>query len=159
MDDEEKTKEQLIGELITLRQQLAESEKSEGPAGLHNDGYFQQRLDEEVARSSRYGLELSLIMLDIDNFEMYSKRSGQVMVDEALQLAGGTVRDCTRQVDIACHYGGSKFAIILPHTGSSGAIVVAERLRQAMPESINIKSHVLQHRTDCQCGHCIFPYR
>jgi len=98
--------------------------------GLYNQAYFQRRLEEEVARSSRYGLEFSVIMIDVDGFEAYVTRRGYVAGNEIIKMLGISVHGCVRAVDIVCRYGGSKFAIILPHTDLGGAQVVAERLRQ-----------------------------
>ena len=117
-------------ENAVLSQEVARFATIDRLTGLYNQSYFQERLEEEVARSSRYGLEFSVIMTDLDGFEAYVTRRGYVAGNEIIRMLGTSVRGCIRAVDMACRYGGSKFAVILPHTDLDGAQVVAERLRQ-----------------------------
>jgi len=105
---------------------------TDGLTGLYNHRYFQERLGEEVARALRFGGECSLIMLDLDHFKIYNDLFGHVAGDEALRRVGQILRDHTRQVDIACRYGGEEFAIILPQTAAVAAYEGAERLRRAV---------------------------
>ena len=157
MTDEEKTKEQLIAELVELRGRVAESETLDRSTGVHNRRYFEECLENELRRSSRYGLELSLIMFDVDNFEIYTDRLGQTAGDEVLQMVGRSVRDCIRQMDVACRYAGGKFGVILPHTGSSGAGVVAERLRQTVERVFALKSMFSHIGLTLSLGIACFP--
>ena len=110
--------------------------------GLCNHGSFQERLAEEVRRALRYGTECSLIMLDLDYFKIHNDLFGHVAGDEALKRLGQILRDYTRQVDVACRYGGEEFAVILPHTGPLQAYNVAERLRQAVEKAFALTSGV-----------------
>jgi len=109
-------------------------------SGLYNHGHFQERLEEEVARSLRFGGKCSLIMLDLDHFKVYNDLFGHVAGDEALKRVGQVLRDYTRQVDIACRYGGEEFAVILPQTDSTGAYETAERLRRAVETALSLES-------------------
>jgi len=117
-------------ENAVLLQQVRKSGTIDGPTGLYNWAYFRQRLEEEAARSSRYRLEFSIIMFDMDGFESYVARCGDIAASEIIRTLGTSVRDCIREVDMGCRYGRSRFVVILPHTDSGGAEVMAERLRQ-----------------------------
>jgi len=76
-------------------------------------------------------------MLDLDHFKIYNDLFGHVAGDEVLKRVGRVLRDHTREVDIACRYGGEEFTLILPQTGSADACQAAERLRQAVEQALS----------------------
>ncbi|MER3422366.1 MAG: hypothetical protein C4293_03190 [Nitrospiraceae bacterium] len=96
--------------------------------GLVNRRHFEERLREEVERTKRHHSPLSLIMVDLDDFKAINDRFGHPVGDQALQTAARIIRQTVRTIDVACRYGGEEFAIILPHTPTSGAITIAERI-------------------------------
>lgn len=100
--------------------------------GLNNYRFMQQRLEEEVERCRRYHKNLSLLMLDADNFKSYNDRFGHVAGDVALTELGKVIRSQVRDVDLVCRYGGEEFSVVLPETDSAGAFVVAEKVREAV---------------------------
>ena len=59
--------------------------------GLRNYRHLQQRLDEEVARATRYGKHLSLLMLDADDFKAFNDTHGHVAGDVALAELGAVI--------------------------------------------------------------------
>lgn len=100
--------------------------------GLYNHGYLHQRLDEEVRRAVRFGRNLSVIILDIDDFKQFNDRYGHPRGDVVLRAVGTIIRDNLREIDIAARYGGEEFVAILPETDTAGAAAVAERIRAGM---------------------------
>jgi diguanylate cyclase (GGDEF)-like protein len=101
--------------------------------GLYNHRHFYKRLAEEVARSQRYGLALSLLIIDIDDFKRYNDAFGHRAGDSLLREVAGLLKAETRHdVDLVARYGGEEFAIILPSTGAEAAAVVGERLRETL---------------------------
>lgn len=96
---------------------------------LFNKGYFQYRLDVEWVGSQRHDQQLTLIALDLDNFKQVNDRYGHSMGDKLLADVGQVIRSTVRVTDCACRVGGDEFVIIAPQTDSSGALVLAERLR------------------------------
>ncbi len=100
--------------------------------GLFNHRYFHERLGEEIARSSRFGTALSLIMMDLDLFKPYNDIYGHVAGDEVLRQIGQCVKHSVRGIDIPCRYGGEEFTIILPETRLDDAYTVAERIRKTI---------------------------
>jgi diguanylate cyclase (GGDEF)-like protein len=96
---------------------------------LYNHGYFQQRLDEELGRASRFAHTLSLIMLDIDDFKVFNDTFGHPRGDKVLQMVGDAIRENLREMDVAARYGGEEFVVVLPETDLEGARAVAERIR------------------------------
>ena len=95
---------------------------------LLNRRYFEERLHEEVERSKRHVLPLSLIMIDIDQFKSFNDRYGHPAGDEALKLTAACMRNSIRTIDVAARYGGEEFAVILPQTTKESAQVIAERI-------------------------------
>lgn len=101
---------------------------------LYNHGYFQQRLEEEVARADRFAHKLSLIMLDIDDFKVFNDTYGHPRGDSVLRAVSHIIRQNLRDMDIAARYGGEEFVVVLPETDTDGAYAVAERIRQGVEE-------------------------
>ncbi|PKQ29877.1 MAG: hypothetical protein CVT60_03065 [Actinobacteria bacterium HGW-Actinobacteria-10] len=101
---------------------------------LNNHGYFKQRLDEEFGRATRFGHDLALIMLDIDNFKEFNDTYGHPRGDRVLQVVSAIIRENLRDMDVAARYGGEEFVIVLPETEAHGAAAVAERIRTAVDE-------------------------
>ncbi|MEA1936096.1 MAG: GGDEF domain-containing protein [Thermodesulfobacteriota bacterium] len=95
---------------------------------LYNRRHFDLLLAEETNRAKRYNLELSLIMIDIDDFKEYNDSLGHQAGDNLLRDLGLLIRKSLRKSDIAFRYGGDEFAIILPGCGIKEAEVVSNNL-------------------------------
>jgi diguanylate cyclase (GGDEF)-like protein len=98
--------------------------------GLFNRRAVMQSLDGEVARARRYGGSLSVLMVDVDHFKRVNDTFGHPVGDEVLRQLGSTMTTNLRRADVAGRYGGEEFVVVLPETPSSGAIALAEQLRQ-----------------------------
>ncbi len=68
---------------------------------VFNRRHFHVRLDEEIARASRYGHPVTLLMMDIDHFKLINDRYGHQTGDEVLKTIGSILRSNTRSADIA----------------------------------------------------------
>ncbi len=98
--------------------------------GLYNSRYLNQVLRRESKRASRSGRPLSLLFLDLDGFKGVNDAHGHLSGSRALVEAAGVIRKCARETDIVARFGGDEFAVILPDTGSEGAVAVAERVQE-----------------------------
>jgi len=96
--------------------------------GLLNRRYFQERMSEEIERSRRHHLPLSLIMIDVDDFKSVNDSLGHPAGDEVLKMAARCIRNCIRTIDVAARYGGEEFTVILPQTTKVDAQTIAERI-------------------------------
>jgi diguanylate cyclase (GGDEF)-like protein len=99
---------------------------------LYNYGYFQRRLSEEIHRAQRRQEPLTLLMIDIDYFKEYNDVFGHPKGDLVLKRIAAILRKNTRDIDTLVRYGGEEFAVILPATDKSQALIVAERIRRTV---------------------------
>lgn len=99
---------------------------------LHNYRYLQQRLHDEIERAARHGHDLSLLMLDVDDFKGFNDRYGHLAGDHALADIALVLRECVRDVDVPCRFGGEEFSVVLTETDIRGATVAAEKIRAAI---------------------------
>jgi diguanylate cyclase (GGDEF)-like protein len=100
--------------------------------GLPNRSWFFDRLDEEIDRARRYGNELSLVMVDLDNFRQVNDSFGHPLGDLALAEVARLLAANIRTSDVVARYGGEEFMIILPETDAARAARAAEKLRMVV---------------------------
>jgi diguanylate cyclase (GGDEF)-like protein len=100
--------------------------------GFFNKCALRNMLVQELERVTRYGVPVSIIFLDIDDFKTYNDTFGHVLGDLVLQKTAEIIKNSIRLVDIAGRYGGEEFVIILPGTKEEGAAAVAERIRKSI---------------------------
>jgi diguanylate cyclase (GGDEF)-like protein len=105
--------------------------------GIYNRGYLSERLPQEIKRSIRYKRALSLILCDLDHFKMVNDQYGHVAGDEVLKgFVNCVVASIREQIDWTARYGGEEFLIVLPETDFSGAMHLAERLRNVVSQTL-----------------------
>jgi len=122
----------IIIENAQLYSQALVRANTDGLTGLYNHRHFHERIDQEIARGSRFGTMFTLIMLDIDLFKTYNDIYGHLAGDEVLRRIGGDINSAVRSIDLAFRYGGEEFTIILPETRLEDAYKVAERMRKTI---------------------------
>ncbi|MEJ2684094.1 MAG: diguanylate cyclase [Candidatus Sulfobium sp.] len=94
---------------------------------LFNHRYFQLRLAQEVSRSVRYRIPLSLILIDVDDFSVYTKLNGDYRGNLALKKIAELLKKNARSADVVVRYGGDAFCVILPNTALSSGVVLGRR--------------------------------
>jgi diguanylate cyclase (GGDEF)-like protein len=99
---------------------------------LSNHRSFRDSLALEIARASRLGYALGLLMVDVDNFKRVNDTFGHPVGDDVLRNIADVLRSNLRQTDVAARYGGEEFAIVLPGLGPRGVQAVGEKLRRAV---------------------------
>jgi len=114
--------------------------------GLYNRRYFDTALAREAERCRRYGTQSSLVLVDLDHFKEVNDRFGHQVGDEVLRRVGALIAQHVRAPDVACRCGGDEFALLLPDTPLSEAVVVAERVRRGVHTSFRrepVRGHTL----------------
>ena len=122
-------------ELKALHAELENQAHVDGLTGLANRRHFLELAELELARSLRYGNELSVLMLDIDHFKTVNDTHGHKIGDLVLQKLAKICHQAVREFDIIGRLGGEEFAILLPETAGDKALEVAERIRQSIAVS------------------------
>lgn len=118
-----------IKDLHVAEERLVDMATHDFLTGLWNRREAYRRLGEEVARSLRQKVPLSILMIDLDHFKRINDVFGHSAGDAVLQSVADKMRSIFRPYDIPCRYGGEEFLVILPETDPASAFAVAERLR------------------------------
>jgi len=100
--------------------------------GLSNRRRFQETMVAEVERSKRFGQDLGLVMLDIDDFKAVNDTYGHQQGDVVLREVAKILRASSREIDEPARYGGEELAVVLPGTDLEGAHNLAERVREGI---------------------------
>jgi diguanylate cyclase (GGDEF)-like protein len=119
-------------ELGSLNKKFREMAIRDGLTGLFNHRYAKERLEAEFDRSMRFGRELSVLFMDLDNFKFYNDAHGHQAGDEVLRLLSALMTDAVRESDTLARWGGEEFIVIAPETGEQEACELAERVRKAV---------------------------
>ncbi|MGD0857178.1 MAG: diguanylate cyclase, partial [Dehalococcoidia bacterium] len=102
--DPEKTQAQLTGEIAQLKKRIVEL-KSSSTARKNDLDYFNERLAEEIARSTRYKYEFSILLIKMDNLDAFSKKYGEGAVAEIVSMLDMVFKDILRVTDLKCDFG------------------------------------------------------
>ena len=119
-------------ELRKANEKLRELSLTDPLTGCWNRRAFDERLAGEFAASERHGGEISMLLLDIDDFKRVNDTFGHEVGDRVLCHVAGVLRKTARGTDLVCRYGGEEFAVLLPRTPAYGALLIAERFRIAI---------------------------
>ncbi len=95
----------------------------------YNRRYFMMRLLEEFSRAQKFSLNISFVMIDIDNFKKINDTYGHLVGDVVLKEIAKAIKENVREIDSVSRLGGEEFAVILPETDKAAAIIAAERIR------------------------------
>ncbi len=100
--------------------------------GVFNKRRFQERMWEEIRRAARDGVELSLLLIDIDHFKNFNDTNGHVAGDDVLRKMGQILKSHVREDDVVARYGGEEFVVLYPGAIKGLAVRLAEVLRRAV---------------------------
>ena len=117
-------------ENVDLHETVQRQAVTDELTGLFNHRRFQEVMAIEVERARRYGHEMGLIMLDIDNFKTVNDLHGHLQGDMVLREVARVLRQSSREIDEPARYGGEEMAVALPQTDLEGAYQFAERVRR-----------------------------
>lgn len=113
-----------------IKDKLEKVSTSDDLTGLHNRKYLQERLEEEISRSRRYGTKLSCILFDLDYFKVVNDMYGYEWGDILLKNIANKLVAMARKEDIVTRYGDEEFLLVLPNTSEENAFLFGERFRR-----------------------------
>ncbi len=116
-------------ENLALHELVSEQAVTDELTGLANNRAFRDKMEKEAARAIRFGHELSLLIVDLDDFKRVNDVHGHLQGDEVLRAAAAILKAESRGIDEPARYGGEEFVVALPETDHKGAVEVAERIR------------------------------
>lgn len=117
-------------------EKFAEQSLIDGLTSLYNARQFKIVFSKEFARLQRLRAPLSMMMVDIDFFKNVNDTYGHPSGDAVLAaVAHALVRE-VREADTVARVGGEEFAVLLPGTTTAGAMVLGERMRQAIADLV-----------------------
>lgn len=100
--------------------------------GLFNRRSFEERLEMEWERATRFNTHLACLMIDVDHFKKFNDTYGHLVGDDVLRHVGARLLSQLRKVDFVARYGGEEFVALLPRAETPEAAAVAEKLRSAV---------------------------
>jgi diguanylate cyclase (GGDEF)-like protein/PAS domain S-box-containing protein len=118
-----------------MHSQLRELAIRDPMTGIFNRRHFFELADFAFEQSRRYNRPFAAIVFDADRYKEVNDTYGHLVGDEVLKQITARCSGVIRQADIFGRYGGEEFVIVMPETGLSGALKMAERLRAAVAES------------------------
>ncbi|MFP5382438.1 MAG: diguanylate cyclase [Gammaproteobacteria bacterium] len=131
----ERTRElaSMVAQLKSSNSELDRMSRTDPLTGTFNRRFMDNSLVQLAQVATRDRMPVSFLLIDIDYFKQVNDRYGHPIGDSCLRQVASTIRSQLRDPpDLLCRYGGEEFAVILPGTDQEGAMVVAEKIRQAV---------------------------
>lgn len=125
--------------MVTLHERALELEGQvsiDFKTDLLSERYFNQLLQLEFKRARRHRTQLSLALIDVDNFKSINDSTVYAFGDEVLKHVAQCLKSNIRETDFAARFGGDEFVLLLPHTSASEAVHTATRIRNKIAESV-----------------------
>ncbi len=125
--------------------------------GLPNRTLMADRLERAILGAQRRGFDVTLILVDLDNFKLVNDSLGHNLGDELLKTVAGRIVDCVRAEDTVARLGGDEFIVILADLpkDSDGVTRVLQAIRASVSQTIGLGTRVVQ--MTCSMGVASFP--
>jgi len=114
------------------------------------------RFSEELQRSEKYKMNLSFLIIDVDDFKYFNDKFGHLVGDSVLRDVAKSIKSNLREIDLVGRFGGEEFLVILTDTAKKGAEFVAERIRETIHDK-EIKAYDERLRVTVSIGITTFP--
>jgi diguanylate cyclase (GGDEF)-like protein len=97
---------------------------------LWNSGQLHKTLAKELEKARIMDKNLTVLMIDMDNFKPYNDSVGHKQGDETIKRIAGILSRSSRKNDFVARYGGDEFTVVMPDTNKKTAMAIAERLKE-----------------------------
>jgi diguanylate cyclase (GGDEF)-like protein len=114
-------------------EQTQEDSLTDPLTGLPNTRFMFMHLTRELARAERLGIEISLLVMDLDNFKDINDTYGHHVGDRALRDVAVVLRGAIRPYDVCVRYAGDEFIVVLSGCGGEEA----ERKRLELQRAVD----------------------
>ncbi|MFT5429951.1 MAG: diguanylate cyclase (GGDEF)-like protein [Myxococcota bacterium] len=151
-------KERLAAKLQEANESLEQLAYYDALTGLVNRRRFYEVLPAEIARHSRNGKSLSVVMIDLDHFKSINDNYGHPFGDTVLEKVAQALRDALRRTDIKARVGGEEICILLPETDAENAKNSLERVRAAI-EGLQLRAPTRVVPVTASFGGCTWSGR
>jgi two-component system cell cycle response regulator len=122
----------MVLENAWLYRQIARISVTDGLTGLTNVRHFREQVQREHSRARRHNDPYTILMMDIDHFKKINDVHGHPVGDTVLREMAAIFREAVRGTDLPARYGGEEFIVFLPRTRLPEAVIVGERIREAV---------------------------
>ena len=125
----------LTQKLDAANKELVRISSSDGLTGVANRRFFDETIALEWRRARRHSNSIAMLMCDVDFFKLFNDTYGHQAGDDCLRKVATAISlNTERPSDLVARYGGEEFVVVLPETTIGGALMVAEKIRQAIRE-------------------------
>jgi diguanylate cyclase (GGDEF)-like protein len=125
----------LTQKLDAANKELVRISSSDGLTGVANRRFFDETIALEWRRARRHSNSIAMLMCDVDFFKLFNDTYGHQAGDDCLRKVATAISlNTERPSDFVARYGGEEFVVVLPETTIGGALMVAEKIRQAIRE-------------------------
>lgn len=122
--------------LLAQQRYLDILSERDGLTGLYNRKHLTAILRQEFQRGRRYNTDLSLLLLDIDNFKEINHKHGHLFGDFILNEIAARLTSNTRDSDLCFRFGGGNFIVLLPQSPINHGQKAAVKLNQCCSTNV-----------------------
>jgi diguanylate cyclase (GGDEF)-like protein len=135
---------------------LEELATTDGLTGCYNKRYFNDELKQRLQAAQRFDRKLSLVITDIDHFKVVNDTYGHHTGDVVIKELGAILKRLKRETDVVARFGGEEFCILCEETDTKGAMLLAERVRQELADTV-FETELGKLKVTCSLGVATFP--
>jgi diguanylate cyclase (GGDEF)-like protein len=122
----------LAADILSAKKKITRLSHTDDLTGLLNMRAFNLILDKEIKRAARHRQPYTIVMIDVDNLKSVNDQYGHPAGSRLVTVIASSIRNCVRASDVLARYGGDEFVILMTHTSTGNARVVADRIRNAI---------------------------
>ena len=144
-----------VSERVATEQALAHRATHDELTGLPNRHLFRDRLAQALRESRRFGLDLVVLFMDLDNFKLVNDSLGHAAGDELLRTVARRLQGCLRQTDTVARFGGDEFVVLLIGDAESDVLRVVDRIGEALRRPMELAGSM--HYVTASIGYARCP--